>query len=1041
MFPRPPPRLPLRCSVVFVVACALAPAPRARAEDDPGGRRPRPGDGFRFSNPDDPAPSDTPAATPTRPAKADPASNDPAQVLIRRLSTWPGQDGIKAAESLLLMGPDGVDPVRRAVAKGAAAVKPGAAWVLGKVGNAADVGTILTAAADRPNGSRLETFFEAAYELDPTACKRWMFGFLSLDRPVFRARATEFLAGVLTPEDRPKIDGLLRAPGKQHGVRMAGLELLSRTQAVDAPDRLVVALGDPHPDVARRAAQLLAGLDDPAIAPRVNALVRDGDVRERSYGMLSLVERCRRTRTNAFEPATVSALTTRRGLLHPDLLCRGASAVALVFGGLDSTDPNVGTLLDRDVVTALITTVGGDHFVDYGSVVEPAFAALRRLSGEDLPATASPWAQWWNEARETFRARRTLTRVDDADVARARVVFDVIDAEGRRRRAAFVSESAGLEDPEGFVLPLEAFRALLDAVEDAGVFQGADDQRALTDEHLAVRVLVTNQERRLVLQPSPDDPRHGLLLARLTALEEQNLWQRYRDADTAPSARVWWTEESARSADASPDERKDRLLGLVVAAFDDLESDGLRLEAVDVLERFSERFTDVHGATLLTWTTAQPAFGAVEGRIVAFVANLGRPGLADPLVEALASSTTAEAQRLLVRTLVDAGPLRIREAFVDPRPAVRSAGASAAADLVAGPLGRDPAARARLGSVLAEGLRALLVDPDPIVRVRSAAGLAVLGEPKMIEKLEELYREGNTTTKLAVAQSLGRVGGSSVQPTLVRLVGEVGPESALVRAAALEAMAASASPDAVRILAFYMLNDADVGVQQAAERALTGLGTDDARAALADLLAQGTLDAAKRARVVKALSGFEGAAVREALGRHLEDPDPRVVDEAALGLARAREGVAVTYLLAILRRVEDPLRPRAREALEDLTSLTIPITSYEALADQYEAWFRSHRQGGDRTWFRDAVARKGYDTTLLAAYVRGEDDLSGVPLLLRTIRDDDPVLRRNSDVALRRVSRREMPTRIERGTSREEARALADRWAAWWSRRPEATGR
>ena len=102
---------------------------------------------------------------------------------------------------------------------------------------------------------------------------------------------------------------------------------------------------------------------------------------------------------------------------------------------------------------------------------------------------------------------------------------------------------------------------------------------------------------------------------------------------------------------------------------------------------------------------------------------------------------------------------------------------------------------------------------------------------------------------------------------------------------------------------------------------------------------------------------------------------------------------------------------------------------------------RTHRQGGDRTWFRDAVARKGYDTTSLGGYVRGEDDVQAVPLLLRTIRDDDPVIRRNSDVALRRVSRREMPTRIERGASREEARAVADRWATWWSRRPEAQGK
>ncbi len=222
-----------RRTVLVVLACALAHAPRSSARRTTrvrAGPRSR-ARGFRFSNPDDPATPKTPEPTPGRGPQPEPAANEPAQALIRRLSTWPGQDGIKAAESLLLMGPEGVDPVRRAVAKGDSAVKPGAAWVLGKVGTTADVGTILTAAADRPNGSRLETFFEAAYELDPTACKRWMFGFLSLDRPVFRARATEFLAGILTPEDRPKIDGLLRAPGKQHGVRMAGLERSCRARA------------------------------------------------------------------------------------------------------------------------------------------------------------------------------------------------------------------------------------------------------------------------------------------------------------------------------------------------------------------------------------------------------------------------------------------------------------------------------------------------------------------------------------------------------------------------------------------------------------------------------------------------------------------------------------------------------------------------------------------------------------------------------------------------------------------------------------------
>src|SRR6185503_11930152 len=151
--------------------------------------------------PDEPDPKPAAPAAPKRPEPKPPL--DPVDDAIRRLATWPGQDGIKAAETLLLMREDAIDPCLRAVAKGDNAVKPGAAWVLGKVGGPVHVSAILTAAADRTSGSRLEVFFEAAYELDAANTKKWLFSFLQLDRPVFRSRATEFLAGIVTPEDRP----------------------------------------------------------------------------------------------------------------------------------------------------------------------------------------------------------------------------------------------------------------------------------------------------------------------------------------------------------------------------------------------------------------------------------------------------------------------------------------------------------------------------------------------------------------------------------------------------------------------------------------------------------------------------------------------------------------------------------------------------------------------------------------------------------------------------------------------------------------------
>src|SRR5204863_259666 len=99
-------------------------------------------------------------------------------------------------------------------------------------------------------------------------------------------------------------------------------------------------------------------------------------------------------------------------------------------------------------------------------------------------------------------------------------------------------------------------------------------------------------------------------------------------------------------------------------------------------------------------------------------------------------------------------------------------------------------------------------------------------------------------------------------------------------------------------------------------------------------------------------------------------------------------------------------------------------------ASSYESWFSTRRQGTDRSWFRDAVQARGYDATGLAGYATGQRDLRAVPVLLKTIRDDDPVIRRNSDLALRRVTGMTPPAKITRATTREEAKSIADRWSA-----------
>ena len=1019
------------CIASFAVGSLLSKAALAAGDEPPKRPGSKPGDGFRFTPPGSPAKSADPGkAAPTRvPAMPEPPK-DPIDVAIAALSTWPGQDGIKAAETLLLAGPQSVEPLKHALSnKDAPAIHPGAAWVLGHTGTASDVPLILRAAAERTSGSRLEVFFEAAQDLDVAITKKWLFDFLTLKRPVFRARASEFLAGLVTPEDRPKIDRLLQS--REPGVRIAGYELLAHLTVPDVQDRLIDALPDQNPEVAKRAGQLLAFQGDEAVLPRLNALVREGDSRQRAYAVLALVEFSRRSRKSVFEPATLPELVGRRGLLHPDALPRGAAAVGLAYGALDSREKAINDLLDQPVIDILIDTVRGDHFLDYGSLVEPVFAALRRLSGLDLSSTAGPWEQWWAENRGRFRARRTLLAVSPEDMLHARVVFDVVDAEGRRRHAAFIPEGG---DPvrEAYVLPRVPFEALVGGLEDAGIFVQSDDSRTLADQHLAVKLGVMNQERRMVLLPSAEDPRYGTLSARLVAIEEQNLWQRYRDVNEFPNAVAWWKETTERFAAASPEVRRSTLVHMIVSSFAGLDGDAARTEALDLLDSLHADLSDAEAQHLLEVATGARAVGPVEARVVEMVAALDRPALAESLVEALAASPSVAASRLLAKTLSDAGPLRIKDAYTDTRPGVRAAAATATSLLLAGPAGRDETARKRLMDMLSEGLKSLLLDPDPLVKVRAAGALAQLGEPEMLAKLQDLYRGGDTSLRVAVAEALGRIGGSEIHPLLVGIVGEKGPENAPVRAAALEAMARSPDPDSIRILAYYMQEDADPSVQQAAESALTTIASDDARFALIDLLNTGTLEGERRVRVVRTLGAFDGAIVRETLGRYLEHTDVHVVDQAALGLARQNESVAVPYLIATLRRAEEPLRPKALAALQDLTCLTLLVTGYEAAADQYAAWYRTHRDGGDRAWFRDALKRKGYETTSFEGYVRGESDARCVPVLLKAVRDDDPSIRRGADLALRRISNRAYGP-VDRGTPRELVARTADRWASWWA--------
>ena len=980
-----------------------------------------------------------------RPSTATDTAEDPIVQEILDLATWPNRRGISAAETLLLRGPVVVPYLVQVLGSKepeASPLQPGAAWVLGHVGEASHIQPILRAAAERKNGSRAEAFFEAAYRLDAVEAKRWLFSFLALRRPVFRQKSTEFLAQHVGPEDQERVLALLDSD--RAGVRIAGLKLLEPAEVPDTDARLIQALSDLAPEVAQSASITLALRADEELVARLNVLAVEGNVRERSYATLALVEIARTRDMNPFETATLTEFAGRRGILHPEKLPRGASAVGLAYGALDSTDPNLQTLLDRTVIEVLIDTVGGGHFRDFSSLAEPVFSALRRLSGLDLPTTATAWATWWSSQRDSFQARRPLDAFAPKDLPYAYVTAEAVDAEGRRRSATFRAEE-GSANPGDFVLRSSVFTALVDALEEAGIFQSESVAKPRADEHVVVVLGVLNQQRRLVIPPS--DPRYPLIRMRVTSLLEANEWQRYRDVDRWPDAIAWWKTNVEMVEQADPETRRILLRSSIVNAFDDLPSDLARSEALDVLEDLLRQDEGDGGLSagdaraLVEAATTAVAFGGVEERAVRF-ATMQRASVKvrRELVEALATRTEPTAAMLLAELLAAGGEDAVRDAFADPRASMRLAACRAAQGLLVAAQedAERPTHYAGLQQSFRPGLEVLTRDLDLVVATRATIALYHLGDEGAITRLEDIYKTGNMGVKVAVAEALGDVKPDDAYPLLnLLLANERAPDSGLLRATALSSLGRTKHANAVNLLTFYLLNDADAGVRLAAGNALIDLKTEDARFALVRALTEGQPQPDRRARLLTVLGHFDGQVVEEVLTSYLEDEDQGAAQAAALALARQNVAASIPYLIQILRAGDPDAAQSALRALEDISLTRFQITGHELLAEQYEQWYRTARitvaKAPDRAFFRDALRKRGYDVGTLAPYVAGESEPMAVPLLIRALRDEDPLVRRGAAIALRRITALDMGE-VTRDTSRRDAEKIADDWARWWSR-------
>lgn len=1021
----------MRACLILLALLVPLPCAAVAVGDDPP--RPKRKKEFDFGEPEKPAVPTGPSAQPPPTSPAPTLPSDPEAAAIQKeiaaLATWPAREGVRAAESLLLRGPAAVSALVEVLAGDAKAVQPGAAWVLGRVGEASHVVPVLKAAAHL-NGYRADVFFEAASALEPERTKEWLISFLSLDRAQLREESTRYLLRVVGAADAQRVVQLTDSP--KAGARIAGLRLLEAVKAVDLEDRMTHALSDVTPAVARTAAGLLAHRAQGPETARLNALAREGEARERAYAVVALADLARLRVSNPFEPATVQDLTGRRGLLHPEKLNRVAAAVGLAYGALDATDPDLARLVDTTVVDVLVEGVGGEHFRDFESLAEPVFGALRRLSAQDLPSNAVEWAKWWQREQGQFHARRELKALTDADLPVAWVRYEAVGPDGSRRSALFVPE--GAVKPGAYRLPRETFLSLAGSLEDVGIFAGRPAGRPRADEHVSVTLGVRTQESRVVLAPDKDapTPRFEVLRARFESLEEANVWQRYRDVDAWPDEKAWREAAGAEMAQAAPDVRADLIRSAVVNAWDDLADDEARNEALDRLDRLGAGLTGVQARLLIRAALAAKTLAETEMRAVGLaLAAVPDAETRAAAVEALSARNEPAAVDLLAGLLAQGGEEPVRAAFADARAPVRQAAARAAMFV----LGRtdptlDAAAAQATVDRLKPGLEVLRKD-EVGVRIAALLALVQLGDETVVPELETLYSGGDAGLKVRVTEALGSVPGERAHGLLTRILAEPGDQAAILRGAALRSMARTNHPNAVGLLRYYLLTDV-VEVQKAAGDALVDLGSDDARFAVVTALTTGEKDARRRARLVDVLGRFPGQVAEDALQRALDDPEPEVQAAAALRAGEKGLAAAVPTLVGLLRgRGSDADRERALQVLEELTCQRIASPGYGEKADAYEAWWSASKAGTDRTWFRDALQAHGYDVGPLLTYVRGDSGWAGAPLLLRVLRDGDPSLRNGAARALERLAGRSFGG-VGRGVPAAQAARVAQAWSDWW---------
>ncbi|MGQ0613124.1 MAG: HEAT repeat domain-containing protein [Planctomycetaceae bacterium] len=1017
-------------ALLLLLLCLAVPALAQGGSTKPGARDGKP----VFSDPEEEPAQEDP--------KVDPGAenDDPLRAQLERLKGWPSDASRRAAERLIVQKErtrEEVYQILLSTRKEDQALKPGAAYALGHIGEPGQALALILAASEREQRRHAAVFLEAAYRLDAELAVEEVFRFFAMSQTTIRREAVVFVRERVTARNLGQVLDLLdHLKSPQGFTREIGLTLLDRLVATgqvtreQASPHFYAALGDASPSVARSAMLLLASRNEPDNIAELNRRVSGevADWRRRSYAAMALALLSTTFRVEALTPESLVTLRGESGLLHrKEMFARAAAALALAQAALRSNDPALTRLLDREIPIVLIDSVGGSgrHYLDFASVQPLAYSMLRRITGETFPDQAPLWAVWWKDHGERFRARRELTAVEEVDLSEAVVDLAPPGADPVRFTAVAGSPPT-FRMGRAYALPKRDLLALVELLEEAEFFRRGEADPALSaGEAIRVTVRVASLSRSVDF--GMEEGQRAVrekLLAETARLVGEFGWQRWWDMGAQPSWPVFFSEQARWFADnREPAQRADRMRAMIAAALKDLIAVEDRVAAVAAIEALEG------GGGALTPEQAQAFVRAVaveteanefvEAAVVLLVPAAGEAAVAG-LVEALSDKIGPGAHTLLVRLGASLEGARLEALASDERWKVRRAAVTALA-------ARDAAAARPV-------LIASLKDEETLVRLAAIEALARAKDPAVLKALPQLAADPSPSVRAAAAYSYGLLGGQEAQGALAPLL--YSDPEVDVRVRAIEGLAESRDPRVADALVRVFENETDLRVRTAAANALVGIETPELVEALIQRLQLTRAESGERVALVNVLARFKSPSAEGPLRAALNGDDTASADAAALGLARRWDGGALGQLIAMLRRGRN-----ARSALlhlQLLSSRAFAGEGFEEQARNYESWVAANGDGDPRIWFRDVLAERGHDTAPLATFAAGDAlKESAIPLLLRVLRESEWYLVRNASMLLSERMGPGAPEILDHLTMEEDKEKAIRAYHAWWAKESE----